>query len=34
MVQGIERLLRGDIGMSWRERYDNENTRARGSRTS
>jgi enoyl-CoA hydratase/carnithine racemase len=24
MVQGIKRLLHEDIGMSWRERYDNE----------
>jgi enoyl-CoA hydratase/carnithine racemase len=26
MVQGIKRLLHEDIGMSWRERYDNEET--------
>jgi 2-(1,2-epoxy-1,2-dihydrophenyl)acetyl-CoA isomerase len=26
MVQGIKRLLHEDIGMSWRERYDNEDT--------
>ena len=24
MVQGIKRLLHEDIGMPWRERYDNE----------
>ncbi len=30
MVQGIKRLLHEDIGMSWRERYDNEQE-ARGS---
>ena len=24
MVQGIKRLVHEDIGMSWRERYDNE----------
>ena len=26
MVQGIKRLLHEDIGMPWRERYDNEET--------
>jgi len=26
MVQGIKRLLHEDIGMGWRERYDNEET--------
>jgi 2-(1,2-epoxy-1,2-dihydrophenyl)acetyl-CoA isomerase len=26
MVQGIKRLVHEDIGMSWRERYDNEET--------
>ena len=26
MVQGIKRLLHEDIGMSWRECYDNEDT--------
>jgi enoyl-CoA hydratase/carnithine racemase len=29
MVQGIKRLLHEDIGMNWRERYDNERN-ARG----
>jgi enoyl-CoA hydratase/carnithine racemase len=29
MVQGIKRLLHEDIGMNWRERYDNEKN-ARG----
>jgi enoyl-CoA hydratase/carnithine racemase len=29
MVQGIKRLLHEDIGMNWRERYDNERA-ARG----
>ena len=24
MVQGIKRLLHEDVGMAWRERYDNE----------
>ena len=24
MVQGIKRLLHEDIGLTWRERYDNE----------
>jgi enoyl-CoA hydratase/carnithine racemase len=26
MVQGIKRLLHEDIGMPWRDRYDNEET--------
>ena len=26
MVQGIKRLVHEDIGLSWRERYDNEET--------
>jgi 2-(1,2-epoxy-1,2-dihydrophenyl)acetyl-CoA isomerase len=26
MVQGIKRLLHEDVGMAWRERYDNEET--------
>ena len=26
MVQGIKRLVHEDIGMPWRERYDNEET--------
>jgi enoyl-CoA hydratase/carnithine racemase len=30
MVQGIKRLLHEDVGMPWRDRYDNEE-RARGS---
>jgi hypothetical protein len=24
MVQGIKRLLHEDIGLAWRDRYDNE----------
>jgi hypothetical protein len=26
MVRGIKRLLHEDIGMGWRERFDNEET--------